>query len=136
MYYNDFIVTEIINKFRDREALVIYLPDHAEAVYDEGTGFAGHIEENANRHMIEIPLIFWASEKFRAKYPEKWAQIVRNAERPYMTDDMIHTVLDLVDVETEDYEPDRSIVNEDFDSQRVRMFDGADYDREIKEDHE
>lgn len=58
MYYNDFIVTEIINKFRDREALVIYLPDHAEAVYDEGTGFAGHIEENANRHMIEIPLIF------------------------------------------------------------------------------
>lgn len=53
-----------------------------------------------------------------------------------MTDDMIHTVLDLVDVETEDYEPDRSIVNEDFDSQRVRMFDGADYDREIKEDHE
>lgn len=136
LYYNDFIVTEIINKFRDREALVIYLPDHAEAVYDEGVGFAGHIEENANRHMIEVPLIFWASEKFLDKYSEKWAQIVSSTERPYMTDDMIHTVLDLADVETEDYEPNRSIVNEDFDSRRVRMFDGADYDREIKEDHE
>lgn len=136
LYYNDYVVTEIINKFRDKEALVIYLPDHAEAVYDEGAGFAGHIEENANRHMIEIPLIFWASEKFRARYPEKWARIISSTDRPYMTDDMIHTVLDLVDVATEDYEPERSIVNEDFDSQRVRVFDGADYDLEIKEDHE
>ncbi|MDO4203064.1 MAG: phosphoethanolamine transferase [Selenomonadaceae bacterium] len=136
LYYNDFVVTEIINRFRDMEAIVIYLPDHGEAVYDEGAGFAGHIEENANRHMIEVPLIFWASEKFREKYPEKWAKILSCTERPYMTDDMIHTVLDLVDVATGDYEPERSIINRDFDNQRVRMFDGADYDREIKEDHE
>ena len=53
-----------------------------------------------------------------------------------MTDDMIHTVLDLVDVATEDYEPGRSIVNSRFDYDRIRIFDGADYDREIKEDHE
>ena len=136
LYYNDYVVTEIINRFRDTEALVIYLPDHGEAVYDEGAGFAGHIEENANRHMIEVPLIFWASEKFREKYPDKWARIVSCTDRPYMTDDMIHTVLDLVDVATEDYEPGRSIVNSRFDYDRIRIFDGADYDREIKEDHE
>ena len=35
LYYNDYVVTEIINRFRDTEALVIYLPDHGEAVYDE-----------------------------------------------------------------------------------------------------
>ena len=136
LFYNDYVVTEIINRFRDKESLVIYLPDHGEAVYDEGAGFAGHIEENANRHMIEVPLIFWASEKFREKYPDKWARIVSCTDRPYMTDDMIHTVLDLVDVATEDYEPGRSIVNSRFDYDRIRIFDGADYDREIKEDHE
>ncbi len=136
LYYNDYVVTEIINKFRDMETLVIYLPDHGEAVYDEGAGFAGHIEENANRHMIEVPLIFWASDKFKVKYPDKWAQILSCTDRPYMTDDMIHTVLDLVDIATEDYEPGRSIVNSEFNPERIRIFDGADYDREIKEDHE
>lgn len=136
LYYNDYVVTEIINKFRDMETLVIYLPDHGEAVYDEGAGFAGHIEENANRHMIEVPLIFWASDKFKVKYPDKWAQILSCTDRPYMTDDMIHTVLDLVDIATEDYEPGRSIVNAEFNPERIRIFDGADYDREIKEDHE
>lgn len=55
---------------------------------------SGHIEENPTHHMIEIPVIMWASEKFRAKYPEKWEQIKKAADRPYMTDDMIHTVMD------------------------------------------
>ena len=56
LYYNDYIVSGIIDKFRDEETLVIYVPDHGEAVYDEG-GFAGHIEENPSRHMIEVPVI-------------------------------------------------------------------------------
>ena len=71
LYYNDYIVSSIIDKFRDSETLVIYVPDHGEAVYDEGEDMSGHIEENPTHHMIEIPVIMWASEKFRAKYPEK-----------------------------------------------------------------
>ena len=34
---------------------------------DEGEDMSGHIEENPTHHMIEIPVIMWASEKFRAK---------------------------------------------------------------------
>ena len=45
LYYNDYIVSSIIDKFRDSETLVIYVPDHGEAVYDEGEDMSGHIEE-------------------------------------------------------------------------------------------
>lgn len=62
LYYNDYIVSSIIDKFRDSETLVIYVPDHGEAVYDEGEDMSGHIEENPTHHMIEIPVIMWASE--------------------------------------------------------------------------
>lgn len=132
LYYNDYIVSSIIDKFRDSETLVIYVPDHGEAVYDEGEDMSGHIEENPTHHMIEIPVIMWASEKFRAKYPEKWEQIKKAADRPYMTDDMIHTVMDLADIKTAEFDPTRSIVNDKFNEQRPRIFDGMDYDAEIK----
>ena len=130
LYYNDYIVSTIMDKFRDDETLLIYVPDHGEAVYDEG-GFAGHIEENPSRHMIEIPVIMWASDAFKAKYPEKWAAIQGAVKRPYMTDDMIHTVLDLADIKTAEYDPAKSIVNPAFDASRPRIFNDLNYDTQI-----
>ncbi len=132
LYYNDYIVSEIINRFRDKEALVIYVPDHGEAVYDEGGSIAGHLEENPDRHMIEIPVIFWASQKFRDKYPEKWEAIEDAADRPYRTDDMIHTLMDLADIKTEEWNPHKSVVNEEFDASRPRFFGEENYDTQIR----
>lgn len=133
LYYNDYIVSGIIDKFRctGEDSIVVYVPDHGEAVYDEG-GFTGHIEENPSRHMIEIPVIIWASDKFKELHPEKWAAIQAAVNNPYMTDDMIHTMLDIVDVQTADYDPARSIINRQFDVSRPRFFDDKNYDTEIK----
>ena len=133
LYYNDYIVSGIIDKFRctGEDSIVVYVPDHGEAVYDEG-GFTGHIEENPSRHMIEIPVIIWASDKFKELHPEKWAAIQAAVNNPYMTDDMIHTMLDIVDVQTADYDPARSIINRQFDASRRRFFADKNYDTEIK----
>lgn len=133
LYYNDYIVSGIIDKFRctGEDSIVVYVPDHGEAVYDEG-GFTGHIEENPSRHMIEIPVIIWASDKFKELHPEKWAAIQAAVNNPYMTDDMIHTMLDIVDVQTADYDPARSIISRQFDASRPRFFDDKNYDTEIK----
>lgn len=133
LYYNDYIVSGIIDKFRctGEDSIVVYVPDHGEAVYDEG-GFTGHIEENPSRHMIEIPVIIWASDKFKELHPEKWAAIQAAVNNPYMTDDMIHTMLDIVDVQTADYDPARSIINRQFDVSRPRFFDDKNYDTEIR----
>ena len=132
LFYNDYIVSGIIDKFRETnsDTIVIYLPDHGEAVYDEG-GVNGHIEENPSRHMIEVPLIMWASEKFKQNHPEKWALIQEAIQNPYMTDDMIHTVLDIADIHTADFDPSKSIISRSFNKLRPRIFDDKDYDREI-----
>ncbi len=132
IYYNDYIVSGIIDKFRDTDALVIYLPDHGETIYDDGSNFAGHVEENPNHYTLEVPMVIWASEKFRARYPEKWAAIRSAVDRPYMTDDMIHTILDLADIRTREFDPAKSLVNPAFDAARVRMVQGKDYDTEIR----
>jgi len=131
LYYNDYIVSSIFDKFRDSESLVIYLPDHGETVYDDSE-LAGHVEENPNRYMLEVPLIIWASDSFKAKHPEKWAAIQAAVNRPYMTDDIIHTILDLTDIKTMEYDPAKSIVNRAFDAERPRMNQGRNYDTEIR----
>lgn len=131
IYYNDYVINEIVNKFKEDETLLIYVSDHGEAVYDEN-GFAGHIEENPSRHMIEIPMIVWTSDQFKANYPDKVRQVKEATERPYMTDDMIHTVLDLTDIKTVEFDSARSIVNDNFNACRKRIFNEKNYDEEIK----
>ena len=130
LFYNDFVVSSLFGKFRDKDALVIYLPDHGEAVYDQGYR-SGHVEENPTQEMLEVPLIFWGSQEFRQKHGEKWGAIQGAVNRPYMTDDMIHTVMDILDLETQEYDPKKSVINPAFDASRPRLVQGRDFDKEI-----
>jgi len=130
LFYNDFVVSSIIGKFRDKDALVIYLPDHGEAVYDHGYR-SGHVEENPTQEMLEVPMVFWGSPEFRQKHGEKWAAIQAAVNQPYMTDDMIHTVMDILDIETLEYDPKKSVINPAFDTSRPRMVQGKDFDKDI-----
>ncbi|SFT47938.1 protein of unknown function [Selenomonas sp. GACV-9] len=132
LFYNDFVVSSLIGKFQDKEALVIYLPDHGETIYDNGSSFAGHVEENPNRQQLEVPLVFWASPAYKQKHPEKWQAICAAVNRPYMTDDMIHTLLDILDIRTPEFNPAKSVINPAFVSSRKRIVRGRDYDAEMK----
>lgn len=132
VYYNDFIVSEIINKFRDDETVLIYLSDHGECVYDDGS-IIGHTEEKGNRFMIEIPMVVWVSDRFKNTYPEKVVAFRNSTHRPYMTDDFIHTMLDVVDIQTVEYDPARSVINDNFNLSRKRIYNNVDYDAFMKD---
>ncbi len=132
IYYNDYIVSSIIKKFAQKDALVIYLPDHGETIYDNGSNFAGHVEENPNRYMLEIPMIIYGSKSFRQKYPQKWQLICQAVHRPYMTDDMIDTILNLSDIKTPQYNAAKSIINSKFNAARPRLIHGISYDNVMR----
>ncbi|MBQ3448160.1 MAG: phosphoethanolamine transferase, partial [Synergistaceae bacterium] len=127
--YNDYVVDQIIRRFEDKNAIVIYVSDHGQEVYDE-VNIATHGGELPRRHIIEVPFIMWLSPKFRESYPELEARIASSVDRPYMTDDMIHTLLDIMSIETPEYDPAKSIINPKFDSSRPRIYSGMLYDKE------
>lgn len=129
--YNDTIVTQIMEAFKDKNAIVIYMPDHGEEIYDVGSS-KGHSDDNATKTMLEIPFIIYTTAQFRQKYPELNARIASSVDRPYMTDDMIHTLLDIMSIQTADYQPTRSLINPDFNAERKRMFLGKNYDTDMK----
>ncbi|MBR3051472.1 MAG: sulfatase-like hydrolase/transferase, partial [Selenomonadaceae bacterium] len=126
--YNDFIVDEIIRRFENKNAVLIYISDHGEEVY-EGRDFAWHsVEEEGNVHMIEIPALIWASKSFREHYPEKISAINAALDRPYRTDYLIHAILELMDIRTTSFDETKSIIYKNF-QERPRIYNGAPYSK-------
>ena len=126
--YNDKIMEEIFQRFTDKDAIVIYLSDHGEEVC-EGSDFAGHSMENsANRHMVEIPMMVWTSPCFRENHPDLVTRIAGSTQQPFRSDDLIHAILDLVDIAVADYDPQKSLWNPAY-MPKERIFGGAVYQR-------
>lgn len=125
--YNDYVIEKIISTFKDEETVIIYISDHREEVYDF-RNFAGHAEDNGSRYMIEIPFLIYVSDKFKINYPETVKRIEDSVDKPYMTDDLINTILDIAEIKTSEYEESRSIINDNFNSSRKRIFYEKDYE--------
>lgn len=126
--YNDHVVYEILERFREREAVVIYISDHGEELF-ERRDFSGHTETDPSKYMAEIPFLIWCSPLFKEMESQKVKQIASSVQKPYMTDDLIHTILDLTNIRTADFDSTRSVINPAFNSKRKRIVSRIDYDR-------
>lgn len=129
--YNDYVVRSIIESFADKEALVIYLSDHGDEVYDF-RDFVGHTETMGSRFMIEVPFMVYMSESFKKKYPDIFAKVHQAKDKPFMSDDFIHSFLDLLGIVSKDSISSRSIFSPSYNQNRARIFSGKDYDKDLK----
>lgn len=106
--YDDDIVDQIIRRFAEQDAVVIFLSDHGEEVNDVRE-IVGHGDESS-RWQHEIPMVIWTSAKFRAHHPEDAARIGQAKDRRWCSDEMIHTLLDLMKIEVPQYEKEKSLL--------------------------
>lgn len=110
--YTDHVVGQIISAAREAggNATVTFLSDHGEAL-GETSDFFTHIDGRAPRQVYEIPLAIWASPEMRDRLGARDADLKANLARPYQTDGMIHTLLDLYGVDQAERVPERSLVS-------------------------
>ncbi|GAA7208038.1 phosphoethanolamine transferase [Helicobacter pylori] len=98
LYYNDAVLNEIFNLFKDKDAIVFYLSDHAQDIFESGPTY-GH---RCSKAGLEIPFMIYVSDIFKEKHPEK-VKLVKNAlNKPFMSDDLIHSLLPLIGIHTKD----------------------------------
>ena len=124
--YNDFIVNEIIKRFEDKDAIIIYISDHGEDVYEDGKSI-DHQPQGGDELQIEIPMLVWMSQEFRNKRSDLVERIFAARNQPFMTDDMIHALLDIMQIHTKDYDETRSLFSPNFNFNRKRIYDGHEY---------
>lgn len=127
--YADFILKSLVDILeQDGPAVssLLYFSDHGESPL-EGTG---HDASRFGRGHVEIPFLFWFSDGFRAEHPDLVDRLRENADRPFMTDRLEHTILDLAGVQTDHLQPEASPFRPEFAEGERRTLDGKlNYDR-------
>ncbi|EFR9260405.1 sulfatase-like hydrolase/transferase [Campylobacter coli] len=131
IYYNDFVVSEICNYFKDEEAIVFYLSDHGDEVYDF-RDFFGYTETIGSRYMAEIPFMIFTSDKLKQNHPDIINKIKKAQNLLFMSDDFLHAFLDLLGLDVEDLENNRSLFSDNYNKDRIRLFANKNYDEELK----
>ncbi len=65
--------------------------------------------------------MIWMSDRYKENHPDMVLRIERSVNRPYMTDDLPHLMLDLAGIECEWFDPARSVISDSFDVSRKRL---------------
>ncbi|WP_339334951.1 phosphoethanolamine transferase [Croceitalea sp. MTPC9] len=135
--YNDFVVDTILtilDKYTLSEegdvSSAIYLSDHGENVYDEMNKIGHDFSKEMPKVLVEIPFIVWLSPNYLKNNKNKVATIFANKDRPYVTDDLFHSMIDISNIKSPLLEETKSVFNKNFNYNRKRiLIDGKDYDR-------
>ena len=133
--YNDSIVDAIISRFEDKEAIIIYMPDHGEECYEGNRGFicrnhSAAIDYDLAHYEFEIPFWIFCSYKYAAKHPDIYKEIIGAKNRRFMTDALPHMLLYLAGIHTKDYHAEYNILSPQYNEMRPRKLKNTtDYDK-------
>ena len=127
--YNDSIVYAITQRFVDEDAVVIYMPDHGEEIFDDkaqayGRMHSATIDYRLARNEMEIPFWIWGSPKYREQHPYGWMAIQNAKDRPMMTDVLPYLLMYLGGISSPLYREELNVIMPTYDVKRPRILKG------------
>lgn len=117
--YNDYVLGEIINLLRDKNAIMIYLSDHGEHIYDTenhyyGRGIGGVSEEENLKAVYQVPMMVWCSDSFIENNDSIFQSIKNSTSHKLCTADVPYLLFDLAGIDFNYNEIKRSVINEEY----------------------
>ena len=135
VWYNDSIVNQIVERFKNDDAIIIYLPDHGEEVFGPGARhFFGRMHDAViNKRLADeefrIPMWIYTTPLYARNHPDVVAAIKAAAPKKYMTDALSHLLMGLAGIHTKYYKPQYDILSPQYDESRRRLLkNNTDYD--------
>lgn len=129
--YNDFVISEIIDLWRNEDAIIIYFSDHGDEINDfrpkVGRSF-DFKQSGANvlHCQFDIPFMIYYTNKYKERHQPIVQQILASVHNPFMTDDLPHLMLELAGIKTVWYNPSRSLINIQYNKERRRYINESD----------
>ena len=139
--YNDSIMSEVIKRFEDEDAIVVYMSDHGEEAFGDGMEIFGRnhsatIDFRLAHEEYEIPMWIWYSNKYAKKHPNIVKQVKEACHRPFMTDNISQVLLYLAGIKSTHYRDDYNVLSDEYNTQRPRIIkNSVNYD-ELRDEHE
>ena len=139
--YNDSIMSEVIKRFEDEDAIVVYMSDHGEEAFGDGMEIFGRnhsatIDFRLAHEEYEIPMWIWYSNKYAKRHPDIVKQVKEACHRPFMTDNISQVLLYLAGIKSTHYRDDYNVLSDEYNTQRPRIIkNSVNYD-ELRDEHE
>ncbi len=120
IFFNDYVVGEIIKRYEQEPAIVMYLSDHGQAIYDDpnNPNLAGH---SLSLGGVSIPMMVYVSPILQKEAPQLMEKLKRAKDRPFMSDVLPFSIMGLLNIEAPFYEARYDVFSEDYDLSRKRI---------------
>lgn len=107
--YNDYIVSLIMDLFKNKDAVVIYLPDHGQVMFRDPNKpdfFAHATEKDSLQYAlgVEIPFMIYASPLYQERHPDIIERIKyrQNHTKVWNSENLPYLIMDLIGVKEVD----------------------------------
>lgn len=133
--YNDYVVKRIIDEFEDKDALIVFLADHGERVYDDCNVFGRNLTWDAVdvKPQFSIPFWIYGTPKYYNHHQDDFKAFLSAQDKRYMTDAIGHTILRLAGVKTPYYKSEYDILSPQYNEKRRRIIrEERDFDELVK----
>ncbi|MBQ3804726.1 MAG: phosphoethanolamine transferase [Prevotella sp.] len=110
---------QLYDIFRNRRAVIVFLSDHGEEVYDyRDKTNRPPMDKNMKAQYLhcihDVPCVIWMSDSYKACYQEVAKSLILAKDRPYSHDLIGQMMLTLGRVNTPYYRPDEDILNSQY----------------------
>ena len=130
--YNDFVIGNIIQYYSQRNAVILYLSDHGDEVYDYrdvvGRTHEPVKQKQALKYQYEIPMILWCSDQFMNTHPTIMENVRRAILRPFSSDNVPQLLMGLSGIHSSFYEPKKDVLSNQYECGIRTVQNTTDYD--------
>lgn len=116
--YNDKVFARICRYFEQDDAIVIYLSDHGEEVYDYiwmfGRTPGDDISAPIAYYEFDIPMMMWFSPRFKQEHSDVVAKARAAYKQPFISSNISQLILGLAGVHCRWYESYRDLLSEEY----------------------
>ncbi len=117
--YNDYVISSIIEEFKNSDAVIVYLSDHGEQIYDGasklfGRQFGSIKDEETLRNVYQIPFYIWCSDTYIQLHADKYLAIQNAADHHFCLADVPYLLFDLGSIEFSEEQKEYSLISPEF----------------------
>ena len=99
--YNDSVVYEIFDLFKEKNAIGFYFSDHGLDIYHTRKDYAAHgikSDPESVRISKDIPFMVYTTNRFKRTYPDLMDKIHKSVNRSFVTEDFMYSLMDILGV--------------------------------------
>ena len=107
--YNDWVLSKMITQLKAMPHMTAlwYVSDHGQTLYDGSCNLAFH--GHNTKYEFHIPAFVWYSNQYAAQHPHKIAQLKEHQNAKLSTENVFHSLVDMVDIRYPDEKLERSV---------------------------